>query len=116
METKFQSQLTTDNYLEEVGKYANIINELATEKGLTVPLVTLTGTVLSFNDGGKLPDFQKETSKKFDAVDLDNSAKHGPEMIAFMVNNVARYGLISHALYEQIKVGGKDKEILIGAN
>jgi len=116
METKFTALLTTENYLEEVGKYVDVINDLATKHGVSDQVVVLNANVITFNDGGKATDTATETSKKFNDVDLSESASHGPETIAFMVNNVALYGLRSHDLYKHIMVGGAGANIVVGAN
>lgn len=114
MEIKFQSELTTVNYMEEVGKFVDTLNKLAAQNGVNLILV-LAGTQLSFIDGGKLDGVQRQTSKKFVCIDLKMWAQEGGEMVGFMISNTARYGLLSHDLFNKIKTGGKGRKILIGA-
>ena len=114
MNIVFQTNLTPSNMLEEVEKFLNKLNELA-----KVEIFFLNGTTIGFNDGGKLEKFQKTTGGRFAKLDLKESVSDGPEIITFIAGNVARYGLISHNLYDKIKVGpGKENEntgLIIGA-
>lgn len=117
MEIKFHSKLTTGNYVTEIEKFVSTLNQLVAKHGINTAVLTFIGTKISFTDGGKLEEMQKKTSMKFASVDVkEYMDEAGPEMVGYVVSNVARYGLLSHRLFDQIKSGGKGAEILIGAS
>ena len=109
MKTIFSVTLTPANALDAIKNFFAKINELAGQE-----IVSLVGTTVTFKDGGKLVDIQKTTSAKFLDRDIAELLDD-PQTLSFIVSgNVARYGLLSHGLYDKIKVGpGENKDGLI---
>ena len=112
MNTKviFESELTPVNAMEQIEKFVSLVNKLAKKE-----ILVLSGTIIRFIDGGLINELQSRTSKKFSTIDLQIFLGEEFESISFFVLNVARYGLLSHDLFDQIRIGpgGKDKNALM---
>ena len=84
------------------------LNELTEEK-TTSPIFFVEGTVIGFNDGGKL-DAQEDGDfgKRYERFDIKDffikSEDLTSEDLTFVVRNVVKFGLTSHGLFGQIDI------------
>ncbi len=97
----YQSPLTT---LPEVSGTLEKINELARANGVDSDVVWQDGNRIGFNDGGQLTSGQAAAHRYMESH-LDEETIGEPTELSLVVRNVIRYGLISHGLFDKIKIG-----------
>ena len=104
MKTVLELNLTTTDRIENVNQFVATLNKLAKEKG-SKDIMYINGSIIGFYDGGKLDTLQVSSAQRFKQIDLNNDNYSDPQMTSFMVLSVARYALLSHGLFDQIKTG-----------